>query len=93
MIASFRDRGTRRLFERELSVGFPQDIVRSALRKLAMLDAAVDLNDVRVPPSNHLEKLVGDRAGWYSIRVNGQWRICFRWIDGKAHDVELVDYH
>lgn len=63
------------------------------LRKLAHIDAAVRFDDLRIPPGNRLEKLRGDRAGQYSIRVNDQWRICFRWSDGDAHDVELVDYH
>ena len=63
------------------------------LRKLGHVDAAVRLDDLRFPPGNRLEKLRGDRAGQHSIRVNDQWRVCFRWIDGHAHDVELVDYH
>jgi proteic killer suppression protein len=63
------------------------------LRKLGHVDAAVRLDDLRLPPGNRLEKLHGDRAGQHSIRINDQWRICFRWIDGHAHDVELVDYH
>lgn len=65
----------------------------AALRKLRMLDAATSLEDLRVPPANRLEKLKGGRAGQWSIRVNDQWRLCFRWRDGDAHDVELVDYH
>lgn len=64
-----------------------------ALRKLAMLEAASSLEDLKVPPGNRLEKLVGNREGQYSIRINGQWRICFRWLDGDAYDVEIVDYH
>ena len=63
------------------------------LRKLAQLDAAERLDDLRVPPGNRLEALKGDRRGQHSIRVNDQWRVCFRWVDGDAHDVELVDYH
>ena len=63
------------------------------LRKLLLLDAAVALDELRVPPGNRLEKLKGDRAGQHSIRVNQQWRVCFRWKDGAAHDVEIVDYH
>jgi Plasmid maintenance system killer protein len=63
------------------------------LRKLVAVDAAEALEDLRVPPGNRLERLKGDRAGQHSIRVNDQWRICFRWVDGNAHDVEIVDYH
>ncbi len=69
------------------------DVQRVALRKLRMLDAATTLDDLRVPPANRLEKLKGDRAGQHSIRINRQWRICFRWRAGDAHDVEIVDYH
>lgn len=72
---------------------FPSAICRSALRKLLVIDAAESLEDLRVPPGNRLEKLRGDRAGQHSIRVNDQWRICFRWGSGDAYDVELVDYH
>ena len=69
------------------------DLQRVALRKLRQLDAAVRLEDLRVPPGNQLEKLRGDRAGQHSIRINEQWRICFRWFGSDAHDVEIVDYH
>jgi len=65
----------------------------AGLRKLLVLDAAESLNDLRVPPGNRLEKLSGSRSGQHSIRVNDQWRVCFRWSDGDAHDVEIVDYH
>jgi len=68
-------------------------LVRSALRKLLLLDAAESLEDLRVPPGNRLEKLGGDRLGQYSIRVNERWRICFRWTEGNADDVEITDYH
>ena len=71
----------------------PPDIQRVALRKLRQLDAAVDLADLRVPPGNRLERLVGSRAGQYSIRINDQWRICFRWHPGDAFEVEIADYH
>jgi proteic killer suppression protein len=71
----------------------PQDIQQVALRKLRMLNRAVTLNDLRVPPANRLEELTGDRAGQYSIRINEQWRICFDWRDGDALNVEIVDYH
>lgn len=73
--------------------GFPADVVTTARRKLAMLDAAARLDDLRIPPSNRLEALKGDRAGQHSIRVNDQWRVCFVWQDGHAHEVEIVDYH
>lgn len=71
----------------------PPDLRRVALRKLVQLDAAVSLADLRVPPGNRLEKLSADRAGQYSIRINEQWRVCFVWRDGDAHEVEIVDYH
>ncbi|CAA9354817.1 MAG: Toxin HigB [uncultured Gemmatimonadaceae bacterium] len=93
MIRSFADRDTARLFAREPVRRFPAELRRVMLRKLAVLDAAEALDDLRVPPGNRLEKLKGDRAGQHSIRVNDQWRICFRWRDGDAHDVAIVDYH
>jgi toxin HigB-1 len=93
VIRSFRDRDTDRLFRRERVRRFPADLLRIMLRKLVVLDAAEVLADLRVPPGNRLEKLRGERTGQYSIRVNDQWRICFRWSDGNAHDVEIVDYH
>lgn len=93
MIKSFRDRDTEHLFRRQRVKRPGVDVQRVALRKLRMLDAATSLDDLRVPPANRLEKLKGDRAGQYSIRVNRRWRICFRWRSGDAHDVELVDYH
>lgn len=73
--------------------GFPADLVKVAQRKLAYIDAAVTLSDLRVPPGNRLEALKGDRAGQHSIRINDQWRICFRWTNAGAEDVEIVDYH
>ncbi|MBB4103592.1 proteic killer suppression protein [Rhizobium borbori] len=73
--------------------GFPADLLNVARRKLVMLDNAAVLDDLRVPPANRLEALKGDRAGQYSIRVNDQFRLCFRWVDGNAEDVEFVDYH
>jgi len=93
VIRSFRDRDTARLFARQPVRRLAADLHRVALRKLRQLDAAVELTDLRVPPGNRLEKLVGDRAGQYSIRINDQWRICFRWHAGDAHDVEIADYH
>lgn len=93
MIRSFRDRDTDRLFRREPVRRFSPDVHRAALRKLLLLDAAESLEDLRIPPGNRLEKLSGDRAGRHSIRVNDQWRVCFRWKDGDAEDVEIVAYH
>ena len=93
MIRSFRDRDTARLFDREPVRRWSGDLQRVGLRKLRMLDAAVGLDDLRVPPGNRLERLKGDRGGQHSIRINGQWRICFRWQQGDAYDVEIVDYH
>jgi toxin HigB-1 len=81
------------IYERRRAQRFPADLYRTAQRKLAMLDAATRLNDLKVPPSNRLEKLHGDRAGEYSIRINDQWRVCFNWKDGDAYDVEITDYH
>ncbi len=93
MIRSFRDRQTERVFLREPRTKFARAVQRAALRKLLILDAAESLNDLRVPPGNRLEKLSGKRAGQYSVRVNNQWRICFRWKNNDAFDVEIVDYH
>ena len=93
MIKSFRDRDTERLFGRERVKGFGPDVQKVALRKLRMLDAASALEDLRVPPANRLEKLKGDREGQHSIRINKQFRMCFRWRSGHAHEVEIVDYH
>jgi proteic killer suppression protein len=93
MIRSFRDKETERLFSRRFSWRFPPSLHRPAWRKLAILDAAERLEDLRVPPGNRLEKLSGDREGQHSIRINDQWRICFRWSEGDAYDVEIVDYH
>ncbi len=93
MIKSFADRDAERLFRRAAVRRFPSDLLRTMLRKLVALDAADALDDLRVPPGNRLEKLKGRRVGQYSIRVNDQWRICFGWQDGDAHDVEIVDYH
>ena len=93
MIQSFAERDTERLFRREAVRRFPAGLQRIMLRKLVLIDAAEQLGDLRVPPGNRLEKLQGDRAGQHSIRVNDQWRICFRWKDGNAYDVAIVDYH
>lgn len=93
MIRSFRDRETERFWGGRASRRFPQDIRRSAQRKLELIDAAGRLDDLRLPPGNRLEALAGNRQGQHSIRINQQWRICFRWTDGGAEDVELCDYH
>jgi proteic killer suppression protein len=92
VIRSFRCRDTERLFRREPVRRF-QDIANVALRKLRMLDAAGALVDLVLPPGNRLETLSGDRRGQRSIRINSQWRVCFIWRDGDAHQVEIVDYH
>jgi proteic killer suppression protein len=92
MIKGFRCKETESVFQRRHSKRF-SGIQRAALRKLLVLDAAGLLEDLRVPPANRLEKLSGDRRGQHSIRINDQWRICFRWRDGDAYDVEIVDYH
>lgn len=93
VIRSFGDKETERIWNRQRTRQLDDGTQRIALRKLLILDAADALGDLRVPPGNRLEKLKGDRAGSYSIRVNQQWRICFRWTDAGPDDVELVDYH
>jgi proteic killer suppression protein len=93
VIKSFKDRDAERLFRRERVKRLGADVQGVALRKLRMLDAATTLDDLRVPLANRLEKLKGDRAGQHSIRINRQWRVCFVWRSGDAHDVEIVDYH
>jgi proteic killer suppression protein len=93
MIRSFADRETQRIWDGVVSRRLPVDIQSVARRKLRMLNAAVALDDLRVPPANRLEALRGDRSGRHSIRINDQWRICFRWSDGDAFEIEIVDYH
>ncbi len=93
MIRNFKDKETEKIFERTRSRKLPSEIQQVALRKLRMLNRAETLQDLRVPPANRLERLSGDREGQYSIRVNNQWRICFKWEEGDAIDVEIVDYH
>ncbi len=91
MIQSFADKETEKLFNGSRSRKFPVELQKRAKIRLDRLDAATDLSDLRVPPSHRLEKLSGDRAGQYSIRVNEQWRVCFNWRGGDAYDVEIVD--
>lgn len=93
MIRSFKDRLTEAVFRGESPKGFPSDLVKITRRKLGYLDAAVDLRDLRQSPGNHLEALLKDRRGQYSIRVNDQFRICFRWTAQGPTDVEVTDYH
>ncbi len=93
MIKTFRDKETKKIFNRLLSRKLPQNIQHLARRKLVILDAATELNVLRVPLGNRLEALKGDRKGQHSIRINDQWRICFKWKAGDAYDVEMVDYH
>ena len=93
MVKTFRCKQTEKVFLREPVSKFSQDVCRTAVRKLLLLDAAERLDDLRVPPGNQLEKLGGNRKGQHSIRINDQWRVCFRWEKGDAFDVEIVDYH
>ena len=93
MIKTFLDRHTRDLYETGKSKKFPSDVWKRAKRKLEYIDLATGLGDLRVPPSNRLHDLSRDRKGQFSISVNDQWRICFRFVDGDAFDVELTDYH
>ena len=93
MIRSFADTETERIFNRIRSKKLPDKLQRRAHRKLLILDAAVQLDDLKIPPGNRLEKLRGNREGRYSIRINQQWRICFQWDNGNAYQVEIVDYH
>ena len=93
MIRTFKSEETTKIFRLEFSRKLPSDIQPVAVRKLRMINNAVSLNDLRIPPANRLEKLSGERTGQYSIRINDQWRICFEWRDGDAYNVEIVDYH
>lgn len=93
MIQSFADRETERVWQGIRSRRLPEDVQRAALRKMLMIEAAEAVDDLREPPANRLEPLKGDRRGQWSIRINNQWRICFRWVNGYAEDVEIVDYH
>jgi proteic killer suppression protein len=93
MIASFRDPETERLWQTGKSRRLPPDLCRGAFKKLAILNAAVSLDNLRVPPGNRLEALRGERSGQHSVRINDQYRVCFLWRSGNAFDVEIVDYH
>ena len=93
MIQSFSDKETEQIFHRKISRKIPHDIQQRTYRKLLMLHASVSINDLRSPPSNHLEKLTGDRKNEYSIRINDQWRICFIWKANQAYQVGIEDYH
>jgi proteic killer suppression protein len=93
MIRSFKDSRTKKVWVREQVRAFGPDLQRAAQKKLRLLNAASELQSLRVPPGNRLEKLTGNRTGQYSIRINDQYRICFTWVDGGADDVEITDYH
>lgn len=93
MIKTFKDAETQKVYQRERSRKLPSEIQQVALRKLRMINNAISLNDLRVPPANRLEKLSGARKGQHSIRINNQWRICFEWRGNDAFNVEITDYH
>lgn len=93
MIRNFADREAEKIWGGSPSRRLPVDIQTVARRKLRMLNSAFSLDDLRIPPANRLEELKGNRRGQHSIRINDQWRVCFRWKDSDAHDVEIVDYH
>lgn len=93
MIRSFKSKEAEKIFHRKYSTKYSKEIQNIAFRKLRMLNRAKLLNDLRVPPGNRLEKLKGKRIGQYSVRINDQWRICFRWEEDHKYDVEIVDYH
>lgn len=93
MIKDFKCKETKNIFSGEYSKKFPFDIQRIAMRKLLIIDSAISLNDLRIPPSNNLEKLKGKMKGNYSIRINDKWRICFSWKNEDAYNVYIIDYH
>jgi len=93
VIRTFKDAETQKIYQRERSRKLPSNIQQVALRKLRMINNAININDLRIPPANHLEKLSGNREGQYSIRINDQWRICFEWKNSDAFKVEITDYH
>lgn len=93
MIQTFICKETEKIYNRQFSKKLPQSIQRLAMRKLWIIDAALTINDLKIPSSNRLETLSGTRKGQHSIRINQQWRICFKWSNGSSYDVEIVDYH
>ncbi len=93
MIQNFKDKRTAKIAANQKPKGFPADLVKRSRIMIAVLDAAVELNDLRSPPGNRLEKLAGNRKGQHSVRINDQWRICFKWTDTGPCNVEIVDYH
>lgn len=93
MIKTFKDKEAKKVFDGHFSKKLPQAILRKARMKLRMLDAAMCLEDLLIPPANRLEVLTGDRRGQHSIRINQQWRVCFAWNNGSVENVEIVDYH
>ena len=93
MFRSFGNTETLSIWNGTSSKKYPQNIQQVARRKLRMIDCSNDLNDLRIPPANHLEKLKGNLVGFYSIRINNQWRIIFKWKNGDAYEVEIIDYH
>ncbi|WP_278756085.1 type II toxin-antitoxin system RelE/ParE family toxin [Corynebacterium stationis] len=93
MIRNFGDKNTERIWQENYVKSIDRKAQRATMRKLELIHAAQNIEDLRIPPGNRLERLVGDCRGQHSIRVNAQWRICFVWKDGGAEDVELVDYH
>lgn len=93
MIVSFEDKETEKIWDGIRSSKLPNEIQEIARRKLRMLNNSQSINDLRIPPANRLEKLSGDLTGFYSIRINIQWRIIFRWQDGNCHEVQIIDYH
>ncbi len=93
MIKSFRCKETKKIFGRKFSKKLPADIQENARQKLVILDSSTTIHDLRIPPGNRLEELKENRKGQHSIRINGQWRICFEWKNGDTFNVEIVDYH
>ncbi len=93
MNVSFGDKETERIWEGEISKKFPREIQDVARRKLRMINNSTDINDLRIPPANHLEKLKGDLKEYYSIRINKQWRIIFKWKNTNAFEISIIDYH